>query len=161
MAPRESWANVGAEQHAFRLRTQTRCGHRESETTSGLVAYLDGEPVGWCAVEPRTAYPRMLRNNRVPWEGRSEDTADSSVWTVTCFVTRTGFRRQGIAYALARAAVEFARQRGARAVEGYPMITKNALLGELHVGTRGVFTAAGFTEVSQPGVRRVVMRIAF
>jgi hypothetical protein len=41
------------------------------------------------------------------------------------------------------------------------MITKNALLGELHVGTRGVFTAAGFTEVSQPGVRRVVMRIAF
>jgi hypothetical protein len=48
--------------------TQTRCGHPESETTSGLVAYLDGEPVGWCAVEPRTAYPRMLRNNRVPWE---------------------------------------------------------------------------------------------
>jgi hypothetical protein len=46
-----------------------------------------------------------------------------------------------------------------RAVEGYPMITKNALLGELHVGTRGVFAAAGFTEVSQPSVRRVVMRI--
>jgi GNAT superfamily N-acetyltransferase len=161
MAPGESWANVGAAQHAFRLRTQTRCGHPESETTSGLVAYLDGEPVGWCAVEPRTAYPRMLRNNRVPWEGRSEDKADSSVWAVTCFVTRTGFRRQGIAYALAREAAEFARQRGARAVEGYPMITKNALLGELHVGTRGMFAAAGFTEVIQPSVRRVVMRIEF
>ena len=161
MAPGESWANVGAAQHAFRLRTQTRCGHPESETTSGLVAYLDGGPVGWCAVEPRTAYPRMLRNNRVPWEGRSEDKADSSVWAVTCFVTRTGCRRQGIAYALARAAVGFARQRGAGAVEGYPTITKNALLGELHVGTRGMFTAAGFTEVSQPSIRRVVMRIDF
>jgi len=161
MAPGESWANVGAAQHAFRLRTQTRCGHPESETTSGLVAYLDGEPVAWCAVEPRTAYPRMLRNNRVPWEGRSEDKADSSVWAVTCFVTRTGCRRQGIAYALARAAVGFARQRGAGAVEGYPTITKNALLGELHVGTRGMFTAAGFTEVSQPSIRRVVMRIDF
>jgi GNAT superfamily N-acetyltransferase len=80
------------------------------------------------------------------------------VWAVTCFVTRTGFRRQGIAYSLARAAVDFARQHGARAVEGYPMITKNALLGELHVGTRGMFAAAGFTEVSQPSVRRVVMR---
>jgi GNAT superfamily N-acetyltransferase len=161
MAPGESWANVGPAQHAVRLRTQTRRGHPESETTSGLVAYLDGEPVGWCAVEPRTAYPRMLRNNRVPWEGRSEDKADGSVWAVTCFVTRTGFRRQGIAYALARAAVDLARQRGARAVEGYPMITKDALLGELHVGTRGMFAAAGFTEVSQPSVRRVVMRIDF
>ena len=63
VAPGESWGNVGAAQHAFRLRTQTRCGHPESDTTSGLVAYLDGEPVGWCGVEPRTAYPRMLRNN--------------------------------------------------------------------------------------------------
>ena len=40
---------------------------------SGLVAYLDGEPVGWCAVEPRTAYPRLLLKTRVPWEGRAED----------------------------------------------------------------------------------------
>jgi GNAT superfamily N-acetyltransferase len=159
MAPGESWANVGAAQHASRLRTQTHCGHPEAEITSGLVAYLDGEPVGWCAVEPRTAYPRMLRNNRVPWEGRSEDKADDSVWAVTCFVTRKGFRRRGIGYALAREAVEFARQRGARAVEGYPTTTKDALLVELHVGTRGMFGAAGFTEVSRPSVRRVVMRI--
>ena len=161
MAPGESWANVGAAQHAFRLRTQTQCGHPDSDTTSGRVAYLDREPVGWCAVEPRNAYPRMLRNNRVPWEGRSEDKADSSVWAVTCFVTRRGFRRQGIADALASEAVEFARQSGARAVEGYPMTTKDALLGELHVGTRGMFIAAGFMQVSQPSVRRVVMRIDF
>ncbi len=63
MQPRESWASVGAEELAFRLRTQTDCGHPESGTTSGLVAYLDGEPVGWCAVEPRTAYPRLLRSS--------------------------------------------------------------------------------------------------
>ena len=52
-----------------RLRKQTDCGHPESGTTSGLVAYLDGEPVGWCAVEPRTAYPRLLLKTRVPWDG--------------------------------------------------------------------------------------------
>ena len=71
MQPKESWASVGAEELAFRLRAQTDCGHPESGTTSGLVAYLDGEPVGWCAVEPRTAYPRLLLKTRVPWEGRA------------------------------------------------------------------------------------------
>jgi len=160
MQPGESWASVGAEELGFRLRRQSGAGHPESATTSGLVAYLDGEPVGWCAVEPRTAHPRLLRSNRVPWVGRTEDT-DEGVWAVTCFVTRTGFRRQGISRALARAAVDFARQRSARALEGYPMTTKEVLLGELHVGTQGSFAAAGFTEVSRPTLRRVVMRIDF
>ena len=100
------------EERAARLRQQTRCGHPEADTTSGLLAYLDGEPVGWCAVETRTAYVRL---GRVPWAGRSEDKADNSVWAVTCFMTRTGYRRAGLSRALARAAVDFARERGARA----------------------------------------------
>jgi GNAT superfamily N-acetyltransferase len=164
MQPRESWASVGREELAFRLRAQTECDHPHSATTSGLVAYLDGEPVGWCAVEPRTAYPRLLLRTRVPWEGRNEDKADDSVWAVTCFVTRPGFRRCGVSRALARAAVEFASNRGARALEGYPMIDEPAqgwLLNELHVGSRSVFADAGFTEVGRPTVRRVVMRIDF
>ena len=70
MQPKESWASADVEELAFRFRSDTDCGHPESDTTSGLVAYLDGEPVGWCAVEPRTAYPRLIRNNRVPWDGR-------------------------------------------------------------------------------------------
>jgi GNAT superfamily N-acetyltransferase len=161
LRPREAFAKFPVEERAFRLRQQTECGHPESETTSGLVAYLDGEPVGWCAVEPRSAYAGLVRNNRVPWEGRSEDKADDSVWAVTCLFTRAGFRRRGVSRALARAAVEFARERGARALEGYPMTTKNALLEELHVGTESVFTDAGFTEVTRPTIRRAVMRIDF
>ena len=165
MQPRESWASVGAEELAFRFRTQTDWGDPKSRVTSGLVAYLDGEPVGWCAIEPRTAYPRLLRNTRVPWDGRSEDKTDDSVWAVTCFVTRKGFRRRGLSRALARAAVDFARERGARALEGYPMITQPGravtLVGELHVGTRSIFEAAGFVEVGNPTRRRVVMRIDF
>jgi hypothetical protein len=101
MQPGESWASVVAEELAFRLRAQTECGHRQSSTTSGLVAYVDGEPVGWCSVEPRTAYPRLLLKTRVAWEGRAEDKADASVWAVTCFVTRAGFRRRGVSRALA------------------------------------------------------------
>ena len=120
--------------------------------------------MGWCAVELRSAHARLLRNNRVPWEGRSEDKTDASVWAVTCFVTRPGFRRRGIARALARAAVDFARERGARALEGYPMLTKpeqDVSWGELHVGNRSMFAAAGFREVVRPTIRRVVMRVDF
>jgi GNAT superfamily N-acetyltransferase len=113
MRPKESWASVGSEELAFRLRAQTDCGHPESRSTSGLVAYLDDEPVGWCAVEPRIAYARLLLKTRVPWEGRVESKTDGSVWAVTCFVTRTGFRRRGVSRTLDRAAVDFARERGA------------------------------------------------
>ena len=87
MQPGESWASVGRQVLGSRLRAQTGCGNPDSPTTCGLVAYLDGEPVGWCAVEPRSNYPRLLLKTRVPWEGRMEDKADDTVWAVTCFVT--------------------------------------------------------------------------
>ena len=57
--------------------------------------------------------------------------------------------------------MDFARDRGARAIEGYPMTSKNAILEELHVGTEAVFAGAGFAEVSRPTLRRAVMRIDF
>jgi GNAT superfamily N-acetyltransferase len=161
LAPRESFAAVPAEVRAERLRRQTDCGHPESDATSGLMAYLDAEPVGWCAVEPRSRYDGLVRVYKVPWEGRAEDPADDSVWAVTCLFTRAGFRRRGISRALALAAVDFARSRGARAVEGYPMVTTAAIAEELHVGTYDTFAGAGLREVSRPTLRRVVMRIDF
>jgi GNAT superfamily N-acetyltransferase len=157
------WKSVPVEERAERLREETNCGDPEAAATSGLVAYLNGEPAGWCAVEPRTAYPRLLRS-RVPWTGRSEDKADNAVWGVTCFVTRTGFRRRGVSRALAAAAPGFARERGATAIEAYPIVTtpdQKFSGGELYVGSRGIFTDAGFSEVSRPTPRRVVMRIDF
>ncbi|BCJ66709.1 GNAT family N-acetyltransferase [Polymorphospora rubra] len=161
--PDSSWRSAPVEERARRLREQTNCGDPGAKTTTGLVAYLDGEPVGWCAVEPRTEYVRLLRA-RVPWTGRDEDPNDVGVWAVTCFVTRVGFRRRGVSRALARATVDFARERGARAVEGYPMLTEagqDLVWGELYVGSRSIFAAAGFTEVSRPTRRRVVMRVDF
>jgi GNAT superfamily N-acetyltransferase len=160
-SPAKEWRTMAQQEKESRLRDQTRCGEPESESTSGLVAYLGGEPVGWCAVEPRTAYPR-LRGMRVPWTGRDEDRDDPGVWAITCFVVRTGYRRRGVSRALTEAAVGFARERGATAVEGYALITepgKEVVWGELFVGAKSTYEACGFQEVSSPTPRRRVMRI--
>lgn len=157
------WAQGSDEDRRRRLREQTNCDDPDAGSTAGLVAYLGSEPVGWVAVEPRTEYPRLLGLPTV-WKGRHEDKADDGVWAVTCFATRKGYRKRGVTYALAAATVGYARDNGARALEGYPMITrpgKEITWGELHVGSRQVFAEAGFTEVSHPSPRRVVMRVDF
>lgn len=157
------WSSITHDERQRRLREQTHCDDPQAQATSGLVAYLGNEPAGWVAVEPRTAYARLARL-RTAWSGRQEDRADDSVWAVTCFVTRKGYRKRGITYALAAATIDFAREAGARALEAYPMITtpgKEITWGELHVGSRQVFADAGFTEVSHPSPRRVVMRVDF
>jgi GNAT superfamily N-acetyltransferase len=157
------WRDSTQEQRTAMLRQQTACGDSDATATTGLVAYLGDEPVGWVAVEPRTAYPK-LRTSRVVWPGRDEDKDDDRVWAVTCFLVRKGYRKRGITYALAAATVGFARERGARALEAYSMSTppgKEITWGEMHVGSRQVFAEAGFTEVSRPSARRVVMRIDF
>jgi GNAT superfamily N-acetyltransferase len=159
----QGWTDVPVAIRMERLREETHCGDPRAGMTSGLVAYLDGEPVGWCAVEPRIAYPR-LPPARIAWAARGEDKDDASVWAVTCFATRAGFRHRGVSRALARATPAFARGRGARALEAYPMITEpgqEITWGETHVGTCSIFADAGFSEVFHPTLRRVVMRIDF
>ncbi len=156
-----AWFDMPVEERAHRLREETDCGNPTADGTSGMVAYLDGEPVGWVAVEPRPNY-RRLRGSSVPWTGRTEDPDDPDVWAIVCFAIRAGYRGQGLTRPLAKAAVEYARAHGAKAVEGYPMVPKpgqTVSWGEMNVGSRDAFVAAGFREVSHPTTRRVVMRL--
>lgn len=156
----EAFAHFPVEERACRLREQAGVDELAADAvTSGLVAYDGATPVGWCAVEPRTAYTGLVRNARVPWEGRSEDKADATVWAITCLFVRAGHRKRGVSRALALAAVEHAREHGARAVEAYPIITRNVIDEELHVGTPPTFAAAGLQEVTRPTPRRMVMRL--
>jgi GNAT superfamily N-acetyltransferase len=164
LARRESFGSVPVAMRAERLRSQTCVGQPSAPSTTGLVAYRGDEPVGWCGLQPRREYSGLLRVYRTPWVGRDEDKDDPGVWALTCFMVRAGHRRTGISYALAKAAVDFARKRGATAIEGYPIVAPPGTLitwGEEFVGFPQVFAAAGFTEVSRPGVRRVVMRREF
>lgn len=126
----------------------------------GLVAYLDGEPVGWVQVGPRPSYPRIT-GNRALVRARTADPQDGTIWSVTCFVVRVGRRRRGISAALLDAAVQFAREHGASAVEGYPVdvAARTTKVGgaELYHGVASTFVRAGFREVARTGATRPVM----
>jgi GNAT superfamily N-acetyltransferase len=157
------WWPMTVDERARLLHEQTNAGDPGAAETVGLVAYLDGEPVGWVAVAPRPTYRRLFGSN-VPWDGRHEDKTDDTVWSVPCFVVRAGFRGQGLTYELAHAAVDFARERGAASVEGYPIVAKSGkkiTWNEASVGSPQVFAEAGLQQVSSPTVRRRVMRVDF
>jgi hypothetical protein len=128
----------------------------------GVLAYVEGEPQGWCAVAPRAAYVR-LRRAQVLRGTSAEELADPSVWSVTCFVVRLGARRRGLSAALLNGAGELAARHGAASVEGYP-VDPSAREGavsssELYHGVLGVFLAAGFREVARPRPARPVVRL--
>ena len=157
-----AWWYLAVEERGHHLREQLDAGP-DVPTPGALVAYVDGEPAGWVAVAPRTEFVRY-RGSQVPWAGRHEDKDDDGVWAVTCFAVRAGYRKQGLMYELAAAAVGHARERSAQAVEGYPIVSnpgQEIAWGEVNVGTPGPFAAAGLTEVSRPTKRRRVMRLEF
>jgi hypothetical protein len=83
------------------------------------------------------------------------------VWSVTCFVVRKGFRRQGLMYELAAATVEYGRQAGTRVLEGYPTEPspgKTVIWDEASVGLLQVFLDSGYEVVASPTLRRRVVR---
>jgi GNAT superfamily N-acetyltransferase len=121
----------------------------------GLLAYRDGAPVGWCAVAPRDAYPRVLRSPVL----RPLDDAPAC-WAIVCFYVVRGERRGGVAAALLEAAVAFAAGHGATLVEGYPKDTGGARrsANELFMGSRSMFAEAGFSEAGRRSPTRPIMR---
>ena len=130
------WWSMPFEERALHLRRQTAAGEPDAPGTSGIVAYLGDEPVGWCEVGPRTRF-RRVRNSPVAWRGRDEDKDDVTVWSAVCFVVRLGYRGRHLTYDLARGAAEHARSAGARALEGYPVVTERGRRGDVGRAQRG------------------------
>jgi GNAT superfamily N-acetyltransferase len=125
----------------------------------GLLAYRDGEPVGWCAAGPRTRFARALRSPVLAAAPADEGATDADVWLVPCFYVRRDARRAGVTRLLLTAAVSLARDRGAVAIEGFPLSgDRRRPAGEAYLGVEPVFAACGFTPVARPTPNRVVMR---
>jgi GNAT superfamily N-acetyltransferase len=126
----------------------------------GLLAYLDGKPVGWVAVAPRPELVRIARSKATP------PVDDVPVWVIPCITVVPDARGQGIAVALIRAAVEYAGDHGAEAVEAYPRASNRRIEDDYaFFGTEKLFRKAGFAVVRKPirgqpkgWVPRVAMR---
>jgi GNAT superfamily N-acetyltransferase len=127
----------------------------EDNPPGGLLAYLDGEPVGWCAMGPRSRYQRAARS---PLMSQRDPSEDADVWLVPCFFVRTGYRRAGITEHLLNAVVEHARQFGASAIEGFPLSGAGPHKTDRYLGTEPLFAACGFAVIARPSPRRVIMR---
>lgn len=132
------------------------CGRK---VAPGVLAYDDGEVVGWAAVAPRAELP-FARSTKIP------HVDDLPVWSAWCVRVRPGHRGQGISQALLDGAVAYARSQQAPAIEGYPVDNdgKKVDLTMAYVGTRALFERAGFTKVADTdsvsgGFPRVLMRL--
>jgi GNAT superfamily N-acetyltransferase len=156
--PGSNWRSVGDEALRGRLEAQLAT----SETGPGLLAYDGDTPVGWCAVEPRANLVRLPQSRIVAGGTPDPDFDDPGIWAVSCFVVPRAHRKRGVGGALAEAAVEYARDHGARVLEAYaidPTSRERVPAAELFHGTVGMFEHAGFTEVARPTRDRAVMQL--
>ena len=123
----------------------------------GLLAYREGEPVGWVAVGPRTRYHRALGTPTLAGRDAADD---ASVWLVTCFYVRPEARKIGVTRALLSAAIELAREHRATAIEGWPLAGEGRRpAGEAYVGVEPLFASCGFETTHRPSEARVIMRL--
>jgi len=129
--------------------------------TPVLIAYDEGEPVGFVSLGPRSDYQRFRAQKT------TQPVDDVPAWVIACITIRKAHRGRGIALALIRAAVEYAGAQGAPAIEGYPRADKKNRFddGSVYMGTPALFRRAGFRQIRgiEPGMPgyyapRVTMR---
>ena len=119
----------------------------------GIMAYHDGEPVGWCAVAPRSEYPRLSRSRIL------KPVDDRPVWSIVCLFVAKEYRGMGVSSALISAAVEFVRGKGGSTVEAYPVEPKKRMPDAFAFhGLVVSFSRAGFMEVARRSETRPLMR---
>ena len=129
-----------------------------SDNPVGLLAKLDDQPVGWCAVGPRSRYVRAIKTPT--YKGR-DPAEDDDVWLVPCMFVRDESRRSGISEELLDSAVRLAKERGAAAIEGFPYSGSKRRSKETQVGFESVFSKCGFETIRTPSSSRVVVRLEF
>lgn len=126
-----------------------------SHEEMGILAYHDGEAVGWCAIAPREEYSRLARSRVL------KPLDDKKVWSIVCFFIRGPNRKKGVSAGLLKAAVEFAAGKGAKIIEGYPIEPKTDSYPPVYAWTGfvGAFKKVGFREVGRRSPTRPIMRI--
>jgi GNAT superfamily N-acetyltransferase len=116
----------------------------------GLLGYVDGQPVAWCSVAPRSTYRRL---GQTSYQGIDEE----DIWSIVCFFVSRPARGSGISRQLLDAAVDHATRAGAKVVEGYPVDPDSP--SYRFMGFVPLFEQAAFTEVARAGSRRHVVSL--
>ena len=126
----------------------------DSGKVPGIIAYVDPEPIGWCAVGPRDEYPALERSRLL------KKVDDRPVWSVVCFFVAKRFRHKGITLKLLQSAIRYVEEKGGGIVEGYPKDTagKPAPDPFVFTGVVSSFQQAGFLEISRRSETRPIMR---
>jgi GNAT superfamily N-acetyltransferase len=121
----------------------------------GLLAYLDGEPAGWCSLGPRPDFSRLERSRILA------PVDDRPVWSIVCFYIHRRHRKSGLSEKLLAAAIEYARTQGAAVLEGYPVEPKAEQMPPVfaYTGLASTFRKLGFTEVKRRSETRPIMRL--
>jgi hypothetical protein len=132
------------ESRAVTLEDLVRAG-----TPVGVLAYLNGESVGWCSIAPRETYTALERSRTIPRIG------DTPAWSVVCFFVAASVRRQGVTLGLLEAAVAYACEQGAQVIEGYPVDAGGSYRW---MGSPAIFELAGFHQIERPVHGRCLMR---
>jgi GNAT superfamily N-acetyltransferase len=115
---------------------QAACARVHAGTMQGLLAYRNGQPIGWCSAAPRTMY-RALDAEPVP------DLPPETVGAILCFLVHPDHRGTGVARQLLDAACRSLKQQGMAVVEANPRpnATSDA---ENHFGPLSLYLSAGF-----------------
>jgi GNAT superfamily N-acetyltransferase len=122
----------------------------------GILAYDDGQPVAWCSVAPRENYPALERSRVL------KRIDEKPVWSVVCFFVAKSFRGKRATVPLLKAAVDYARNHGAKIVEGYPVESEKPMPAAfVWTGLTSMFLKAGFVEVARGSKVRPIMRYFF
>lgn len=128
----------------------------------GLVGYDDGEPVGWVQVGPRADVPEWNGARRLTAPLDPDDARDPKVWAISCFVVRAGYRRRGHFTELLDAAIDWARENDARALDACPVDTdERRPASALYHGLASAFRKRGFVEKERRRPDRPLMRLEF
>lgn len=126
----------------------------------GLLAFADGQPVGWMQIGPRADTPEWNGARRLSAPLADATADEAGVWGVTCFFVRTGWRGKGITAALLAEGIAHARRSGARVLEACPIARSGKVSAStLYVGTAAVFARAGFRTVATRKESRPLVRL--
>lgn len=133
---------VGADGEDWSLRTAAANRKWKAELiqrceTTGILAYLDNRPVGWCHAAEKRSLAHLATMDILA----SPD--DESVGSIVCFVVTKHFRGTGISSLLLEAACDLLAKRTLHIVEAYPNRRATDSYSNFH-GCLDMFLDSGF-----------------